>query len=177
MIDIDECGIYLQTAKRTNGKAYLNVRVRDEGPYGHDVKYTLIAAVAADGYRYMRFERKSGTTAIDFADFIAEVITQIPLANVNRKLFLWDNLSAHHSALVTNTVDVSGHGRRARPAYRPEDGPIEYVFNTLHQELCARMYTIVNEIDLIREVNTIFTQMGTNGNGFDNYFARCGYAP
>ena len=39
------------------------------------------------------------------------------------------------------------------------------------------MYSIVTQIDLIREVNTIFIQMGTNGNGFDNCFARCGYAP
>ena len=69
-------------------------------------------------------------------------------------------MTAHHSALVTNTVDVSGHGRRVLPAYKPEDLPIEYVFNTLQQKLFARMYSIVTQIDLIREVNTIFTQMG-----------------
>ena len=32
-IDLDEAGIFVETANRTSGKAYLRVRVRKEGPY------------------------------------------------------------------------------------------------------------------------------------------------
>ena len=46
MIDIDEAGFFLQTANRSYGKAYTDVRVQQPGSYGHNEKWTLIMAVA-----------------------------------------------------------------------------------------------------------------------------------
>ena len=34
-IDIDECGIFVETANGGDGKAYIGVRVREECPYNH----------------------------------------------------------------------------------------------------------------------------------------------
>ena len=33
MIDLDECGVYLERSERHTGKSYIGVRVSAEGPY------------------------------------------------------------------------------------------------------------------------------------------------
>jgi len=177
LIDIDECGIYVESAKRTNGKSYFNIRVRDEGVYGHSIKYTLIAAVAASGWRYFTFRRVPGTNALDFCEFLAEVIdNQLPPAAQDMRTFMWDNLSSHKTAMVSNLVAASGHRRVARPPYRPADAPIEYVFNMLQQQLSVAMYDINNENDMVREVDRIMQSVCNVPDGFDALFQKIGYA-
>ena len=45
-IDIDEAGIFLETANRSWGKAVTGMRVRAPGPYGHSEKWTFLMAVS-----------------------------------------------------------------------------------------------------------------------------------
>ena len=68
LIDIDEAGIFLETAARRIGKVSIGSRVREEGPYGHSTKYTLTMAISGDrnGQRWVLFEEKVGTTSHDF---------------------------------------------------------------------------------------------------------------
>ena len=68
IIDIDEAGIFLETAARKIGKISIGSRVREEGPYGHSVKYTLTMAIGGDhiGERWVDFSQKAGTTAVAF---------------------------------------------------------------------------------------------------------------
>ena len=47
-----------------------------------------------------------------------------------------------------NTIHASGHDFIQRAPYNPRDGPIEYFFNMLPQELTHRMYKIKNDNDL-----------------------------
>jgi transposase len=58
----------------------------------------------------------------------------------NHRIFIWDNLAAHHSAYVHQTIAGRDGSRRfsivARPQYHPKYGPIEYkiceLTNILH---------------------------------------------
>ena len=85
---------------------------------------------------------------------------------------MWDNLAAHHHASVFNHVTTAGHRCVARPPYRPQDGPIEYVFNTIEQELKMRMHLVTDDNSFRTEVMNIISGLS----GFDNYFVHCGYA-
>ena len=84
-----------------------------------------------------------------------------------------DNLSAHDSAVVFNTITGAGHRVQARPPYRPHDGPIEFQFNLIEQAMCQRVHRINNDADMVRELHAILAGMGS---GFDATFAHCGYA-
>ena len=176
LIDIDEAGIWLEKCNRRYGKAYKGVAVREPGKYGHGKKWTIILAIDCQGRRWMRFAKESGTSTAIFDQFCQSIINSLtsPLAPVNpglQRTFMWDNLSAHHSAQVYNTVTFAGHRVLARPPYRPVDGPIEYIFNQLQLDLTHRIHTIKNEADFIAAVNAIITNLG----GFDATFQHCGY--
>jgi hypothetical protein len=84
-----------------------------------------------------------------------------------------DNASFHDSPLFHNNVRGAGHRVLARPPYRAEDGPIEFVFNTLQQDLCQRRAHIFDGADLRREVGNSLVAMAAQG--FGRYFAHCGY--
>ena len=73
MVDIDEAGIFLETANRSYGKAVVNARVRQAGNYGHSEKWTLIMAVAGrpgQHDRYAEFMKRPGTDIVVFANFV-----------------------------------------------------------------------------------------------------------
>ena len=52
LIDVDEAGVFPETSTRHYGKAYYGIRSRSRGAYGHSEKFTLLAAVAANGDRW-----------------------------------------------------------------------------------------------------------------------------
>ena len=120
-------------------------------------------------------EKVPGTTAETFHAFVHDKILTgpeaIPAAPVTT--LLWDNLAAHHSPLVTNAVAAAGHRVLARPPYRPTDGPIEYVFNTLESEIRRRIGSIRNDQDLYHAVMSAFA--GLPAASFASYFVHCGY--
>ena len=169
LMDFDECALYLQTANRTIGKAYLGARVREPGLYGHDEKWTLMMCIDPAGFKHVWFRKVAGTTGVDFRAFMDEVLQRLP-AHTQRTI-LMDNLSSHYDPIAWINVAAAGHRFLPRPCYAPQDGPIEYVFNTLECALRGRLYHIRNDADLVREVTSIITNMV----GFDNYFIHCGY--
>ncbi|KAJ1421712.1 hypothetical protein B484DRAFT_332588 [Ochromonadaceae sp. CCMP2298] len=61
-----------------------------------------------------------------------------------------------------------------RPAYRPQDAPIEFIFNQLEGKLRARMHEIHNDNDLVLAVHNSIAELST-GAGFRNTFRHCGY--
>jgi hypothetical protein len=61
---------------------------------------------------------------------------------------MYDNLLSHLNPIVINTIHASGHDFIQRAPYNPRDGPIEYFFSMLPQELTHRMYKIKNDNDL-----------------------------
>ena len=48
IIEVDEAGIFLETANRESGKAYRNVRVQSGGPYPKTEKWTLMLGVSGE---------------------------------------------------------------------------------------------------------------------------------
>jgi hypothetical protein len=75
--------------------------------------------------RWCKCIQNGGTTINIFRDFVAP----IPVVD-NHRIFLWDNLAAHHTAYVHQTVTGRGGNQQfsivPRPPYMPKYGPIEY---------------------------------------------------
>jgi len=162
--------IFLQSANRKRGRVFTSVRVRAPEPYGHDQKWTLILAIDTAGYVNHSFEPLPGTTSETFAAFCVNTIDNLPAGGPMRT-FMWDNLSSHYSAPVDNVIANSPHHALERPPYRPVDGPIEYAFNHVENELSRRLYLIHTERDLVTQMNRILAGLGSQ----DALFAKLGY--
>lgn len=176
LVDIDEAGIGLeQDVGRIYGKSFTVNRVRQPGVYGRGVKFTLIAAFDCNtGCIYYEFRRVAGTSVDTYIAFLQQLITYIPAMNTpnfQTRTFMHDNLRSHLNARVAATINGAGHRVIARPAYRPEDAPCEFAFNTLQRELDMRAESIRNDADLAREVSNILTALPP----MDAYFRHCGY--
>jgi hypothetical protein len=171
IVDIDESGWYLESACRKYGKARIGRRAPDVGPYGHSRKHTMIAGIMPCGRRWMRISRDSGTTAIDFNNFVNSICVAMGAAPGAPQLcFTWDNLTSHLSPLVVNTVTAHGHLSVPRAPYHPWDGPIEYIFNRIDQGLQTLLHLIHSEADLYHYIRLIFGTLDQ----FDATFAHCG---
>ena len=172
-IDLDEAAVYVETTNRKGGKAYIGVRVREEGPYNHSEKFTITLGIsgAAAGERWMEFEQKSGTTAIDTYNFVHRIIDDIgPGTPARRRCFHMDNLLAHRNPAVLWLIVASGHRFAFRAPYYAVDGSVEYVFNTIQHDLTLALGAVKNANDLRDEV---FPILG-NINDFVNYFHNVG---
>ena len=171
LLDADEAGIFLEKTNKTMGKALSSVRVRAPGVYGHGQRFNLTLVVTAGHFFYheLATEMANGTT---YNAFVRRALSRLPVGGP-RMTWMHDNVRFHHDGRVAVTAAAAGHRVLARPAYRPVDGPIEYVFNTLQQDLSARRAHIFNGQDLRREVNNALVSMAARG--FDGYFAHCGY--
>ena len=122
VIDTDEAGIYLPTCKRNFGKAFVGVPVRESGPYGYNLKFTLIMSICSNGWKHATFREVAGTSGEDFLNYTNVVIARLAILGI-RKVFLWDNLRSD----VVVAIYVADHRICAQPAYYPEDGPIEFI--------------------------------------------------
>jgi transposase len=166
MIDIDEAGIFLETADRSWGKAVTGMRVRAPGPYGHSEKWTLLMAVSGRPGpldRFVRLEQRPGTDIHFFYAFIFDMIQQIgPGAQGNRRCFTMDNLTAHKHPTVLNLIVASGHRFSFRAPYYPVDGPIEYVFHTVQYQLTINMHNIYTHQHLYNDIFAVI-------NGIQNF--------
>jgi len=62
MIDLDECGLFVEHAQPGHGKACVGCRVRDAGPCNHSTKFTLTVATegGANGGRWRQLDQKAG---------------------------------------------------------------------------------------------------------------------
>jgi transposase len=151
LIDFDESAFYLQKANRSSGKAFSGVRVREEGPYGHDEKWTLLLAIAPWGLKHSRFAPDQGTSKIVFRNFMRGLLAALPRGI--RYVFMWDNLKSHFDDDIYRMIYAAGYRIIARPPYYPCDGPIEYVFNQIENHIASEMYSIKTHQDLINEVH------------------------
>jgi hypothetical protein len=189
-IDFDETGISLEKCNRKNGSSYMALRVRKSGHYTRGQKVTVIygfepgdPALPAnqDGSlenprRWFKLLDNAGTDQETFADFVDEVLQSLEVSNLENdqhRVLLWDNLSAHMTALVYNTV----HGRPTpnvftiipRPPYQPKYGPTEYHF----AELCARLRQRVQPDwtrDILKlEILNILSELGRGGRAHNTF--------
>ncbi len=96
LIDLDECGLFVETADKKIGKAYVGNRVRQEGNYQKSEKWTLLLAIAGStaAERWVKMWLQGGTTGDKMIEFIQEILDDIGVATAaRRRCFILDNLS------------------------------------------------------------------------------------
>jgi len=91
----------------------------------------------------------------------------------DHRVFLWDNLSAHHSAYMHETVTNCAGPRRfsivPRPQYHPKFGPIEY--KICEVTLRIKLKKEGDMDDLEQQIMNIAMDIGP----FETTFLHCGY--
>jgi hypothetical protein len=122
LIDFDEFGVTLKRCNCTCVWALKVFHVRKDGHYKHGRKITILFAIEpgdlalppdvrgsiARPRRWIHCIRLKGTSTNVFLDFCKTVCADIKANGIDgmddHRVFLWDNLSAHHSAYVHKTV-------------------------------------------------------------------------
>jgi hypothetical protein len=97
MIDLDEAGLGLETAKRGYAKARLVSRARYSGPYGHGKKLVLLMAISAcpnDKLRWYDLDEQAGTDTAHFLRFMLRVLNDLPPGTPQRQ-----KSSTHYSGI------------------------------------------------------------------------------
>ena len=154
--------------------------MQEEGPYNHSTKYTITAAIrgGVNGGCWYTFNARPGTTIMDTHDFLEDIIIGPggigAGGGANTNTFICDNLSAHHNPLIRMLVNHHDHRLMFRAPYNPGDGPIEYFFNTLQQQLSLELHNVRTAADLQQAIQRIVQHTGGR---FDLYFNHCGYDP
>ncbi len=85
----------------------------------------------------------AGTTSVIFHDFVDHMSSNIDQNGTDGTddhwVFLWDNLAAHHSAIMHNAVYLRvglwGFSSVPWPPYHPEFEPIEYKICNLSERI------------------------------------------
>ena len=100
------------------------------------------------GERWVDFEQKTGTTVLDFYQFVEQIIDSIGDGTpARRRCFTMDNLAAHRNRMVVQLIIDRGHRVVFRAPYYAVDGAIEYFFNTLQHDLTIKLPMIKKSID------------------------------
>jgi hypothetical protein len=131
-----------------------NHHCKEEGPYSHSQKFTLTAAIRGgpNGGCWIDVSLWPGTTTMDTYDFLQNIINQLGMGGINATTgthtFICDNFTSHKSPIVHLLVNSNQHRLIFRAPYYPCDGPIEYFFNHLQQQLSLEMYRVKDVADL-----------------------------
>lgn len=179
IIDLDECGIFLESTDRQHGKAYSGVRVEAPGPYSKTDKWNMAMAICGENggpgrpsRRWNRMWLDGGTTTERVVNFVHDILQDIgPARPGNFFIFTWDNLNSHKSEAVVALINAYGHGVTYRAPYYACDGAIEYFFNSLQSMLRARMHSITDGPSLRNAVNQSIQSV----NDFSTYFRKVGF--
>ena len=123
--------------------------------------------------------RAVGTTTNIFRDFCDYVCKDIETNNIPgadfHQVFIWDNLSAHHSTYLHNTVTSCDGTRNLLivpwPPYHPKYGPIKY-------KICKVMERIRLRKEENWDLNRLEYEIMLAANQierFEETFIHCGY--
>ncbi len=141
MIDVDESGMKIEASNHKFGKAVSFHRCHIDGAYNRDRKLNLIMAVSADPIYDMEWhehweQEEGGTNLYRMYTFFERIMEQLAVDRPGRSFcFTMDNLNVHHHPMLLNLITSRGHQYLFRAPYWSVDGPIEYVFNTIHTHL------------------------------------------
>ena len=109
-IDLDECGVFVETADKHIGKAYTGNRVRQAGNYQKSEKWNLLLGIAGSeaAERWAEMWLEGGTTNIKMIEFIQKVLVDIGAGTpLRRRCFIMDNLNSHHNAQMAALIIAS----------------------------------------------------------------------
>ena len=189
LIDIDECSFCVGDSNQTYGHAVKGLRVRKVGNYGRgSAKLTLILAVEAGDPDlescqlgsitkpriWYHLSPDKGTSTVGYVDFLKHSLMNKFEANERQRTIMHDNLSSHKADEVVDTIYDHGHRVICRVPYRPNEAPIEFVFDMVACEVRRRWATIRDENELHDNIRDILDSRAGLG-GFDKLFRNCGY--
>lgn len=172
MIDMDEAGFKIESTNTKFGKAVSWLRVWTEGQYLRDKKLNCMMAISADANYNMEWhdvwsQDEGGTDLYRVYVFFERIINQLAVERPNRSFcFTMDNLNTHHHPMILDLITSNGHKYLFRAPYWSVDGPMEYVFNTIHTLLLA-FYNQVQSLDDLDDALDLIIDSLTN---FQRYF-------
>ena len=140
MIDVDEAGFTLESQDRKRGKVTKQRRADARGKYkkgGGRVNLLMgISGDERDPFEFHRMYSQGGTNQWRFFCFMEDFIEWLAANRPNESFcFTMDNLNIHKHPMILDLIEESGHRIVFRAPYWSCDGPIEYVFNTIHVKL------------------------------------------
>ena len=177
MIDVDESGMKIEASNPHFGKTVSFHRCHIDGAYNRERKLNLILAVSADPVYDMEWhehweQEEGGTTLYRMYTFFERIMDQLAVDRPERSFcFTMDNLNVHHHPMLLDLITSRGHRYLFRAPYWSVDGPIEYVFNTIHTHLLMHFRTIEDLNALGTLLDAIIPQL----NGFLKYFLNVGF--
>jgi hypothetical protein len=197
-IDADEFGMELSRCNDKYGRAHSSIRVRKPGHYSRSTKVTVLLAVEAGDPDvpdhllgsiakprvWHRIFYQGGINQVDFSEFIDGICTNFeehpaPNGCDDHRVFLWDNLAAHLTNLVFETVE-SRESQNIfyiipRPPYQPKYGPSEYAICETVQKVQRRVQSNWTTETMVANIEQVLTTgFGWNGAGLRR-FHHCGY--
>jgi hypothetical protein len=177
IIDVDEAGFKIESTNPSFGKTVSWSRCYLEGEYNRDRKVNCLMGISADRNYNMEWhdvwpQEEGGTDVYRILVFFQRVIARLALDHPGRSFcFTMDNLNSHKNPMVLNLITGAGHRYLFRAPYWSVDGPIEYVFNTIHTHLLL-FFTEIHDLDQLENcLNEIINDIG----GFERYFFRVGF--
>ena len=181
--------VIIDDADGDYGHAVKGARVRKVGHYGRGRgKVTVIMfvepgdpALPADELGSIERPRiwydvntERGTTSAKYEWFVKTKLLNRLKRDEPSRVFMHDNFVSHKTDEVYELFYRAGHTVVCRAPYRPDEAPIELVFDMLKNEIRRRWSKIDNEVDLIMQIHDIIkTRAGMKG--FDKLFVNCGY--
>lgn len=177
MIDMDESGFKIEHSNHNFGKTVSWLRCHFEGEYNRDRKLNCMMGVSADRAYNMEWhdlweQDEGGTNLYRVWLFFDRIMDQLDRDWPGRSFcFTMDNLNIHHNPIILNRIIEKGHKYLFRAPYWSVDGPMEYVFNTIHTHLLQHFKEIGDLVVLENVLGQIIARL-TN---FIRYFLHVGF--
>ncbi len=96
LINLDECGVEVQSGDRYWGKAWVEKCVSQAVTYGRDTKINLLLAISGDGdtrNRWREYWAGEGINGLRMINFIQGIVNDLGQGNAQRRYcFIMDNL-------------------------------------------------------------------------------------
>ena len=97
-------------------------------------------------------QEEGGTTILRVCTFPERICDQLAIDHPGRRFcFTMDNLNIHHNPIITGLLISRGHDVLFRAPYWSVDGPMEYIFNTIHVYLLM-FYNEVHDLDELNDI-------------------------
>ena len=145
--------------------------------YNQDRKLNLMLAISADQAYSMEWhdywpQEEGGTNLYRVLTFFDRIMDQLEADHPGRSFcFTMDNLNIHHSKILLMRFEERGHRYLFRAPYWSVDGPMEYIFNSVHVFLLMHFRDIEDLDVLANRLDVIITQLGD----FMEYFQHVGF--
>ena len=177
MIDMDQAGMKIEGSNPNFGKTVSWERCHFDGAYNRDRKLNLMMAISADEAYNMEWhdywpQEEGGTNLYRVLTFFDRIMDQLEADHPGRSFcFTMDNLNIHHSKILLMRFEERGHRYLFRAPYWSVDGPMEYIFNSVHVFLLMHFRDIEDLDVLANRLDVIITQLGD----FMEYFQHVGF--